>query len=441
MRILVTGQCTLHWGRMEFGNIGNYYIAEPFFRELHRVFPSATIRTTFQMSEGFCNTERVECVPMTYYYGWEEKDLGNAYKELSIATIYNETKTLIDNTPYIKEVLASDLVVNFSGDIWGANANLVGPNRLLVGLIKDRVVQLLGKPIVMLAGSPGPFDKDSTLPFAQEVFSNYMYVSNRESVSKQVLLDFGFNVDKVVDAACPAFLFEPASQDSIKKYLIGTPLENKEQPVVGFILCGWNLLRGPFSRTDWSDEEFEQYEEAITFLIKKYRVKVCLLSHSNGFELPPHFKPIRGRDFPLVKRLYDILNRTDIAEDVYLYDGVYTPKETKAIIANFDMLISGRLHGAVAGLSQNVPTVIIDYGHEPKAHKLRGFAQVAGVEKYLANPADVEQIKNVIENCWIDKDQIHNFLEQRNKNYIKPLVQRQFDDVSKLYFSQNNRTF
>ena len=26
MNILVIGQGTLHWGRLEFGNIGNYYI-------------------------------------------------------------------------------------------------------------------------------------------------------------------------------------------------------------------------------------------------------------------------------------------------------------------------------------------------------------------------------------------------------------------------------
>ena len=45
--IFVIGQCTLHWGRMEFGNIGNYYVTEPFFRELHRVFPEAHIKNNF----------------------------------------------------------------------------------------------------------------------------------------------------------------------------------------------------------------------------------------------------------------------------------------------------------------------------------------------------------------------------------------------------------
>lgn len=54
MRILITGQCTVHWGRLEFGNIGNYYITETSIRELHRVFPDAEIVTTFQMTDDFC---------------------------------------------------------------------------------------------------------------------------------------------------------------------------------------------------------------------------------------------------------------------------------------------------------------------------------------------------------------------------------------------------
>jgi len=39
---------------MEFGNIGNYYIIEPFIRELYKVFPNSSIKTTMQMSERLC---------------------------------------------------------------------------------------------------------------------------------------------------------------------------------------------------------------------------------------------------------------------------------------------------------------------------------------------------------------------------------------------------
>ena len=116
------------------------------------------------MSDEFCKREHVRCVPMHLYYAWKDDDLLNAYKELALANIYKETGQLIDKTPFIEEVLCSDLIVNYSGDIWGQNADLVGKNRFLVGLIKDRTVQLLGKKIAMIAGSPGPFNRDEILP-------------------------------------------------------------------------------------------------------------------------------------------------------------------------------------------------------------------------------------------------------------------------------------
>jgi hypothetical protein len=156
-RILLTGQCTLHWGRMEFGNIGNYYILEPLVRELHRVFVGAEIRTTFQLSREFSQRERVTVLPMDLYYGWQEDDLARAEKETAAARHYAATGSLTLDTPFIKEVLAADLVVDFSGDLWGDNAVILGPNRLQTGLCKDRTAQLLGKPVVLLAGSPGPF--------------------------------------------------------------------------------------------------------------------------------------------------------------------------------------------------------------------------------------------------------------------------------------------
>lgn len=117
MKILVTGQCTLHWGRLENGNIGNYYITETTFRELHRVFSDAEIITTFQMTEEFCSRENVSVVPMELYYNWDENDLPNAIKELGIAELYSKTGKCFCTTPYIELILSSDLVIDFSGEM------------------------------------------------------------------------------------------------------------------------------------------------------------------------------------------------------------------------------------------------------------------------------------------------------------------------------------
>ena len=411
MNILIIGQCTLHWGRMEFGNIGNYYIIEPFIRELYKVFPDAKIKTTMQMSERFCQDEKIEVLPMELYYGWNKDDLDIALSELASAELYAKTGVLPKETAYIKEVLSSDLVIDFSGDIWGDNADFLGPDRFLIGLIKDRVPQLLGKKTVMLAGSPGPFRNQKVKEFAKEVYANFDLVTNREPLSIELLENEGFNINKTKSLACPAFLFEPAKGDKVQKLLEVEGLKTNK-PKVGFILCGWNFLEGPFDKENREDYEYIQFVEAIEFISENLGVDVYLMSHSNGFPIPPEkFKLIHGRDYPEAKKLKEIIIKREIAKNVYLLSGVYDAWTTKAILGNFDMLVSGRVHGAVGGLSQNVPTVIIDYGHEPKAHKIEGFAIVAGIKKYLADPAKKDDIIMKIQECWDNRVEYKKFLK------------------------------
>jgi len=398
---------------MEFGNIGNYYIIEPFVRELYKVFPSASIKTTMQMSERFCKDEKIEVLPMELYYGWNKDDLDIALSELASAELYAKTSVLPKETDYIKEVLESDLVIDFSGDIWGDNADFLGSDRFLVGLIKDRVPQLLGKKTVMLAGSPGPFKNQKVKEFAKEVYENFDLVTNREPISIGLMEKEGFDISKTKSLACPAFMFEPAKGEKIDALIEKEGL-NSSKPKVGFILCGWNFTEGPFDKEPRDDSEFIQFAKALEYISEDLGLDVYLMSHSNGFPVPPKkFKLIHGRDYPVIKQLQKIVEKRGIAKNVHALDGVYDSWKTKAILGNFDMLVSGRVHGAVGGLSQNVPTVIIDYGHEPKAHKIMGFATVAGVEKYVADPAIKEDIVHKIKKCWNNRIQYKVFLEKR----------------------------
>ena len=232
-KILLTGQCTLHWGRLEFGNIGNYYVTEPLFRELGRVFPDAEIRTTFQMTDEFCEREKVTRLPVELYYGWNGNDLTDAKKDLEVAEAYLKTGDPEELTPYVLEVLACDLFVDFSGDIWGDNADLVGPGRFEVGLLKNKVAQLLGKKNAMIAGSPGPFNTTHLQPLAMEVFANFDLVTNRESISTSLLANEGFNVSKVRSCACPAFLFEPSGKGRVDEICSNDKIFNEDANKIG----------------------------------------------------------------------------------------------------------------------------------------------------------------------------------------------------------------
>jgi colanic acid/amylovoran biosynthesis protein len=429
MKIFVMGQCTLHWGRMEYGNIGNYYIIEPFFQELHRVFPDADIVTTLQMTDGFCRKENIRVTPIDLYYGWQENDLDIALEEFAIASIYNETGIILKKTPYMEEIINSDLIIDFSGDMWGDNADLLGKDRFLIGLLKDRVAQLLKVPTVMLAGSPGPFQNHKyILPFARTVYKNFIFVTNREKISTVLLKNDGFDITKTIDLACPSFLFEAAGDSGIQNFINTVSMvkdKNTNKTIVGFILCGWNMVEGPFNKWPRKDTEYSQFIHIIEYLVSELKSIVCLMSHSNGFELSPDFQLINGRDFYLCKQLYNLLDDT-IKERVVLLDSICLPAETKAIIRQFDMLISGRVHGAIAALSQNIPTVILDYGHTPKAHKLQGFAQLLGIQEYIADPTSIVDMIEKTSNCLNNREIISKKLKKQNIS-VNKMARQNFD--------------
>lgn len=415
MKIFVTGQCTLHWGRLEFGNIGNYYITETTFRELHRVFPEATISTTFQMTKEFCDREKITVVPMELFYNWDENDLPLALEELGIAEIYNKTGKLIKTTPFIEEILASDLIVDFSGEMWGYHADLVGKNRFLVGLIKDRVAQLFKKPTVMLAGTQGGFPDPQIKKFAKEVFENFSFVANREAETEKLLVKEGFETKNLKNYACPSFLFEAYNDITMKPIYDREGLSNTDKPKVGFVLCGFNFTEGPYDKWPRKDEDYNQFVEVIEYVINKIGADVYLMSHSNGFDLPPNFKLKPGRDYPIVEQLRDILNkRGKVSEkSIKLIRGPYSPKETKAIIRKFDMFISGRLHAAVAATSQSIPTVVIMHGHGQKSHKTIGFFDILNLSEYVAYPDSSKNMIEKVEKCWSNKIMIKKHLNKR----------------------------
>ena len=84
------------------------------------------------------------------------------------------------------------------------------------------------------------------------------------------------------------------------------------------------------------------------------------------------------------------------------------------------------MHGAVAGISQSIPTMIIDYGHEPKAHKLGGFAEVSGIENFIANPNNEIELIDTSFRCYNNRKQIRNMLQERMVD-IKNAAKKQFD--------------
>lgn len=431
MRILVTGLCTLHWGRLQFGNVGNYYIIEPLFRELHRVFPEGKITTTFQMTKEFIEKEKIEVLPLEWYYAWREDEIDLARKE------YEAVKEKKDiSSPYVDYVKTCDLIINVSGDMWGDNAEHVGHGRFLVDLYKMGTAQLLGKKTVLFGGTPGPFTEELTKNFAIEIFDHFDLVVNREPVSNKNLKEWGFCMDKVQDFACPAFLYQPGLNEE-KNLQVDTIFKEikGEKPLIGFTIGGFNMPVGPYDM--WPREEWQYtfFAETIEYIVNELGGRVVLISHTNGFSLPPNFELINGRDFPILKQLNEVVIKRGIVKsisDVILIDKPYLPEMVKTIIGRFDIMVTGRVHASVAAISQNVPTVFITYEKSfIPSTKMYGFASLAGVGELVCEPGDKEDIIKKVEICYSNRVEIKARLEKRIPK-VKELARKAFDEMERL---------
>lgn len=429
LHILVIGQTTMEMGRMEWGNIGNFYVVEPFFRELHRVFPEATIRTTLQLSDEFCLANDITSLHEKIYCDLKNPSVFEARADLEVAERLRAGEMIGELSPYLAEVQASDVVIDFSGDIWGENADLLGPDRFEIGLCRNRAAQVLGKTTALMCSSPGPFAPHME-GFAKQVFEGFDLVANRESRSTELLAQWGFPMRRVSSGACPAFLFEINGRQDTGALEKLQRIKSISNRIVGFVVCGFNFEKGPHNRWPRQPEEYQEFVHAVEVLIQLHGCHIVLFSHSNGFTLPlVNSQRIHGSDFRHADMIATMLHSRGHAGSVTLLDGLYSPATTKAMIGIFDMLISGRIHGAVAGFSQSVPTCVIDYCHEPRAHKLEGFVRLVGAERYLANPLKVGDLAAKVNQCWLARKAERKRLERAIPR-VQSLARRAFDDLA-----------
>ena len=428
--ILVTGLCTLHWGRLQYGNIGNYYIVEPLFRQLHKHFPDYKIVTTFQMDEQFIRKEDIEVVPMELYYAWNEDDVPNAYKDVEVAEkrAYHIECEL---TPWVECLLNCEYVINVSGDMWGDNAEHVGHKRFLVDCLKMKAAQILQKKTILYAVTPGPFSDKKENQLAKEVFNKFDLVVIREKVSRDNLIKWGFSIEHVVWAPCPSFLFE-TNKDYRSKWTQSIEESHEQQrKVIGITFGGFNMPCGHYDMWPRVEEQYEVYVKLAEYVMNVLKADIVIFSHTNGFDLPPHFHLKCGRDYMILDQFYNILLKKNpkYEEHIKLINEPLLPCDIKKVIGSLDMLITGRVHASVAATSQCIPTVYVEYDRRViYSDKMTGFSAQLGMEEFVCEPQNWDGLRDKVTECFRHLDDVKARLEE-TVPVIKEEAQSAFDMI------------
>jgi len=417
MKILILGLTSSRLGGMEYHNLGNYAIMEPLIIQLKNQFPLAKISTSIQMSDEFCEKFGITSLRDKRFWTYglitgitTAKDLALAFTWVAGQKIFNaDIQLLIRRSKLLREIYDSDIVIDFSGDIYGDNA---GNRNFLEDNAEMIMSKMMGKPVVLFIGSPGPFTSSWRRILAKSVLNRIDMITNREPISTEVLKDLGITNIPIYDTACPAFLFEKRNDTEMENILRGEGLLPKTKPLVGLIICGWNMAEPPFSKLPRKEYELRPFVELIHYILDNHDMNILLMSHQNRTDEEGNL--IRGNDHAIIDQIFTMLKEEDIDTNrIFMLQGLFDASTSKSIIGTCDVVISGRIHGAVAGISQCIPTIIIDYGHEPKAHKLQGFAQITGMGEYICNPASSEDMIKKFEKCYGNISNIRKNLERR----------------------------
>lgn len=390
-KLFVSGLTSSSLGEMEFHNLGNYIIAEPLFDQLRATFPEHEISTSLQMSDGFYAKYRITARRQVRFWTLDHPlTLLKSLIDLVRVILYKLTRSKVFlNTPLLSEIDSADIYIDFSGDVYGDNARATA---FLEANVRLLLARLLGKKTAMIVGSPGPFASHWRQCIGKFVMRRVDLITNREPLSTAMLAYIGIKGGHIHSTACPSVFFEPEPVERLPKNADFERLFVNKKPTIGFILCGWNMPGSPYNKWPRDDAEFQTFIALIRYLLSVTDSRICVMSHQNVTDQQGNL--LKGNDHKIIARLMELLGASCDRERVFTLEGVYTASQSKAIIGSFDYLISGRIHGAIQGLSQCIPTMIIDYGHEPKAHKLAGFARVYGMDDYVADPVDTEALKS-----------------------------------------------
>jgi colanic acid/amylovoran biosynthesis protein len=415
IKIFILGLTSSTLGGMENQNLGNYAIIEPFILCLKEEYPNSEIVTSIQMSDDFCQKYNIVSKRERRFWTYGKETAKSTMVDFIRVSVWFilkkilrvNARCIIHDSILLEEISGSDLIIDFSGDIFGDNSSY---NNFLEDCAEILFAKILGKPVAMIAGSPGPFKERWRKILAKFIFNRVDLITNREPVSTRLLIELGVIPERIKTTACPAFLFQPRKREEISQILADEKISlSDEKPLVGLIICGWNMPLTPNYKTPREEWELRPFAQLIEYLIEKLQVRVFLMSHQNDIDQAGNV--VRGTDHAIIFQLFEVLKNKNYEDNLLNLQGIYDARTSKAIIGCFDMLISGRIHGAVGGLSQCIPTVIIDYGHQPKAHKLKGFAQLVGIEQYICDPKNAEDMIEKASKMWKARAEIKKMLE------------------------------
>jgi polysaccharide pyruvyl transferase WcaK-like protein len=247
----------------------------------------------------------------------------------------------------------------FIGSIHGGDSfsDIYGLKRLVYGVLPDLCVQLMGKSLVLLPQTYGPYRSRAAKWLARQVMRRSGVILSRDTASLATVREiFGRGFASKHAAFCPdvAFMLPALIPDRPR---IEPPLPaGKDFPLIGINVSGL-LYNGGYSRDNMFGLKLD-YRQLLKMLVRRFMettpAHVLLVPHtfapSGDVESDPDacaaIQEQASADFP--GRVHRIATE-------------YSPAELKGLMSRCDFFVGSRMHACIGALSQGIPTAGIAY--------------------------------------------------------------------------------
>lgn len=305
-----------------------------------------------------------------------------------IIPVYSVKMRLIRSNPVLSHLWDAD----FIGDIHGGDSfsDIYGQIRYISGILPLLVVLLLGKKLILLPQTYGPYKSFMSRKIAKLILKKAYHIISRDKEGLEVVKQIvGKGDGNITVKFCPdvAFVLDAAKSDNVE---INPPLpQQKSFSLIGFNVNGL-LYNGGYTRDNMFGLKYD-YK-----LFARNLILALATDPSNHILLIPHtFGPAGNiNSDPDASR--DIIDQLDASykDRVHIVVGEHDQFAIKGIIGLADFFIGSRMHACIAALSQGIPTIGVAY-----SRKFVGVFESVGAGNLVADARTLdanETIKKIL---------------------------------------------
>jgi colanic acid/amylovoran biosynthesis protein len=283
----------------------------------------------------------------------------------------------VNKNETLRRISQIDVAAAISGG--DSFSDIYGLGRLIYEALPQILVLLMGKRLVLLPQTLGPFKGRFARWIAAYIMRRATVICSRDELGmKQAEQILGpSHVNKIKFCHDVGFGV-PALNPSTDELLELRELRRRGERLVGFNISGL-LYAGGYTRNNMFGLKVgyrDIVERVLTFLVEEIKVKVVLVPHVYD---EPTIKSIES-DQTACEMVFKALPAR-LKERVVLLRRTYSVNEVKYIIGTCDAFIGSRMHSCIAALSQGVPAVAISY-----SDKFDGVMRSLGMSDLIADP-------------------------------------------------------